>query len=124
LATPDKDRVFGKLGELISKADAFDPIPHDSQVLEYSYDIYKAVWTEAAELRTSGDLLKLTGAIRCPVVAIHGDHDPHLSEGVKEPLSNAIQDFKFILLKNCGHYPWWERQARDEFFRVLKQELV
>ena len=27
--------------------------------------------------------------IKCPVVAIHGDYDPHLAEGVREPLSRV-----------------------------------
>lgn len=122
--TPNKNEVFGKLGELISKSDAFDPIPHEPQVIEYSYGIYKNVWSDAAELRTSGDLLKLAGVIKCPVVAIHGGHDPHLAEGVREPLNGLVPDLKFILLQNCGHYPWWEKQAREQFFTLLRQELI
>jgi pimeloyl-ACP methyl ester carboxylesterase len=57
------------------------------------------------------------------VVAIHGDYDPHPAEGVQGPLSAILRRFRLILLKNCGHKPWIERQARDEFYRVLKEEL-
>lgn len=114
---------FARLGTLLSKADAFDPIAQESSVFEYRFDIFTKVWEEAAELRRNGELIKLAGKIRCPVVAIHGDYDPHPSDGVLEPLSAILQEFRFFLLKNCGHKPWVERQARDEFYSLLRQEL-
>ena len=82
------------------------------------------MWKDGAELRRSGNLLKLGRHITCPVVAIHGDGDPHPSEGVQEPLSAILRDFRFILLKKCGHKPWIERKAREEFFRILEEELL
>jgi pimeloyl-ACP methyl ester carboxylesterase len=81
------------------------------------------VWQEARKLRSNGQLLKLGERIRCPVVAIHGDYDPHVYEGVKEPLSHLLKDFRFILLEQCGHYPWFERNARDKFYSFLKGEV-
>jgi len=57
------------------------------------------------------------------VVAIHGDYDPHPPEGVKRPLAKVLRDFQFILLKNCGHLPWIEREAKGEFYEILKEEL-
>ena len=78
-----------------------------------------------ARPKSSGgaELLGLAPQIRCPVVAIHGDYDPHPAEGIQSPLSSAVNDFRFILLKNCGHLPWIERQAKDEFFALLRREL-
>jgi pimeloyl-ACP methyl ester carboxylesterase len=58
------------------------------------------------------------------VVAIHGDYDPHPAEGVRKPLTEVLEDFRFILLKKCGHTPWREQEARDDFFRILKREIV
>jgi pimeloyl-ACP methyl ester carboxylesterase len=81
------------------------------------------VWKEANELRTSMKLIGYGKKIQCPVVAIHGDYDPHPFEGVKIPLSKTIKNFKFILLKNCGHYPWYEKLAKDKFYEILKKEL-
>jgi pimeloyl-ACP methyl ester carboxylesterase len=62
-------------------------------------------------------------AVRCPVIAIHGDHDPHPAEGVNEPLSRECPDFRFILLPKCGHRPWIERNASDAFYEVLIREI-
>jgi pimeloyl-ACP methyl ester carboxylesterase len=57
------------------------------------------------------------------VVAIHGDYDPHPTEGVREPLSKVLKDFRFIMLEHCGHLPWIEREAREGFFELLRGEL-
>jgi len=122
-AIKDKNTPMARLGRLISKADSYDPLPQDSEILEYQYDIYQSVWEQARELRSSGKLLELGKRIKCPVVAIHGDYDPHLPEGVKGPLSRILKDFKFILLEKCGHYPWLERSARDRFYNILKNEI-
>jgi pimeloyl-ACP methyl ester carboxylesterase len=107
----------------MAKADSYDPLPHDDDVLEMQFKIFQNVWNEAQELRRSGRLLELASAIQCPVMAIHGDYDPHPADGVKKPLSRVLKDFRFVLIKNCGHKPWIERQARDEFYRILREEL-
>lgn len=74
--------------------------------------------------RRSGALLGLAQQILCPVVALHGDCDPHPAEGVEKPLSNVLREFRFILLKHCGHTPWIERQACEEFYAALIAELM
>ncbi|MFC2018963.1 alpha/beta fold hydrolase [Chloroflexota bacterium] len=122
-ATGDKNTAMARLGELISRADSYDPLPHDSEIIGCRYDIYRGVWDEACRLRNSGQLLKLGKRIACPVVAIHGDYDPHPAGGVQKPLSRRLKDFRFILLPNCGHQPWTERDARNKFYNILKNEI-
>ena len=119
----DKDEAMSRFGGLISKADAYDPLSPHSEAIWSQAEIYEKVWPEAAELRHNGKLLALGEKITCPVVAIHGDYDPHPYEGVKEPLSRVLKDFKFILLEKCGHQPWNEREAKDMFYRILKKEI-
>jgi pimeloyl-ACP methyl ester carboxylesterase len=84
---------------------------------------YQSVWAEAAAMRKSGELLAIASKIKCPVVAIHGDYDPHPLEGVKIPLAGNLKDFRVVLLNNCGHSPWKENYAKAEFFEILKNEL-
>jgi pimeloyl-ACP methyl ester carboxylesterase len=119
----DKNRIFADLGAVIERADSWDPVVHTGEVVEYRYDIHESVWKEAQELRSGGGLVTLGTHIRCPVVAVHGDHDPHPAEGIKIPLSGVIKNFRFLLLKNCGHRPWLERSARDRFYEFLRTEL-
>ncbi|MFH0767998.1 MAG: alpha/beta hydrolase, partial [Chloroflexota bacterium] len=98
-AIKDKNTPMARFGKLMAKADSYDPLPHESELLEYQYDICQRVWEQASGLRSSGKLLKLGRRIQCPVVAIHGDYDPHLSEGVEVPLTGILKDFRFILLE-------------------------
>ncbi len=124
-AAPDKDGPMARLGELFARADAYDRLPpeEEPEPLPVSEAVNRRVWAEAKPLRTSGELLKMGGKIACPVVAIHGDYDPHPAAGVSGPLSRVLKDFRFILLEKCGHEPWEERYARDRFYAILKDEL-
>jgi pimeloyl-ACP methyl ester carboxylesterase len=121
----EKDRAVARSGELLSKADTYAPLPPEKEPepLPVSEEINRLVWAEARQLRISGGLLDMGKQIKCPVVAIHGDYDPHPAEGVRMPLSRVLQEFRFIRLEKCGHYPWRERFARDAFYKVLKNEL-
>jgi pimeloyl-ACP methyl ester carboxylesterase len=122
-AAPDISALLARLGALYTRADAYDPLTLDTEVLDHQYDLHRSVWADAVRLRAGGGLLELGRHIRCPVVALHGDYDPHPAEGVRAPLAPVVRDFRFILLERCGHLPWIERQARDTFFAVLRAEL-
>lgn len=118
--------AYARIDELFLKTDAYSPIPWESsnkESTDFRVDIFRSVWGEAAELRRSGKLLELAKSIRCPVIAIHGDYDPHPAHGVQGPLSVALETFRFILLRNCGHTPWIEKQARETLYRIVKEEL-
>jgi pimeloyl-ACP methyl ester carboxylesterase len=123
--TENRPAAFQRFGALFSRVDAYDPLaPTSADVrVDVRPDVYMGVWPEAAAWRRSGKLLAAGQRINCPVVAIHGTYDPHPVEGVAEPLSSILQDFRLITLERCGHKPWIERQARERFFRVLKDEL-
>lgn len=122
-SSENKDEILCNIGKLISKADAYDPLPHEDELLDCRYEVYKGVWEVASALRHSGKLLELGSKIQCQVVAIHGDYDPHPFEGVLEPLSKLLNNFKFILLERCGHKPWIEKAVKERFYEILKQEI-
>ena len=133
----NKNRAFHRLGEMFEKTDAFDPVKPERPQEAYpscgadsadseradSADIYQSVWEEATHLRQTGELLQLGEKISCPVVAMHGDWDPHPAEGVREPLQAVLKSFQFILLEECGHKPWMERRAKDKFYSLLKEVI-
>lgn len=116
-------KALAHFGEMMLKADSYDPVAGEGVSPECDANIYMGVWKEASGLRSSGELLKLARGIRCPVVAVHGDYDPHPAEGVREPLSNLITDCRFVLLEECGHCPWLERHARERFYDILRSEI-
>ncbi len=119
-----RNTTFTRLGVLFTQTDAYDPLALDTEVIEPQYDVYQNVWKDAVALRSSGELLEMGKMIQCPVVAIHGEYDPHPAAGVERPLTAVVKDFRFILLKNCGHLPWIEREAKDRFYAILREELM
>jgi pimeloyl-ACP methyl ester carboxylesterase len=126
-AGEERDKALRRLGDLTLKTDAYDPVaPLDMETdaLKPRGELYQGVWCQAAEMRRSGELLRLADRIQCPVVAIHGDYDPHPAEGVRAPLSANLRQFRFLLLRHCGHTPWRERQARRAFYDALREELA
>jgi pimeloyl-ACP methyl ester carboxylesterase len=121
--TVDKNALLARLGVLLAHADAFDPMNSEDEAFHCQYDIFRGVWDEAAELRRTQILLQMAKSIKCPVVAIHGDWDPHPAEGVNDPLAKELGDFRFVLLEKCGHRPWVERHASENFYKVLVEEI-
>ena len=119
----DKDTLLYRAGKLIFKADSYEPLSADTEVLQCYYATYHNVWQQASELRRRGVLLQSGRNISCLVVALHGDYDPHPPEGIREPLSRVLKDFHFILLEKCGHYPWLEKEAKRGFYHILKNMI-
>ncbi|HNX17127.1 MAG TPA: alpha/beta hydrolase [Methanoregula sp.] len=119
----DKNVLLAQLGNLLARADTCEPLTVDDTSFFCQYDVFHGVWDEACELRRKMALLHMAREITCPVIAIHGDYDPHPAEGVKLPLEKELKNFRFILLKKCGHRPWIERNAAEEFYRILIEEI-
>lgn len=116
-------QLFTRFGELTAKADHYQALPATSEILDCDSNIFQNVWNEAEKMRANGKLLSFAKYIRCPVIAIHGDYDPHPAAGVRDPLSKTLANFKFYLLEKCGHTPWLEKYAKDKFYSFLRQEL-
>jgi pimeloyl-ACP methyl ester carboxylesterase len=120
---PDKSRTFARVGEFFRRVDSFDPIVSKDDTLTSDFKVYETIWKEGKEMRSSGALLQELQKIRCPVTIIHGEVDPHPIDGVLNPLQQLHLRFKKIMLQECGHTPWIERNAKDKFFDVLREEI-
>ena len=119
----DRNSLLANLGNLLARADACDPMSIEDKSFCCQYDVYKGVWDEACDFRKKKMLVAMAQHIACPVLAIHGDYDPHPADGVKAPLEKGLKDFRFVLLPKCGHRPWVERGAAEEFYRILVEEI-
>ncbi|HCE70832.1 alpha/beta fold hydrolase [Ruegeria pomeroyi] len=116
-----------EVARFIALSDIADTYARDtSQQPFVAFDgaIHAAVWAEAVDMRRNGALLEAVCAIRCPVVAIHGDYDPRPSEGVQIPLRAALPSADFVQLERCGHKPWQETFAKADFYRALEAAIV
>jgi pimeloyl-ACP methyl ester carboxylesterase len=121
---PDAARRFARLGAIFARADAFDPLPvAEAYDCEIRADVFAAVWPEAAELRASGELKRRLGRLPVPLIAIHGDHDPHPASAIAALADVVPTAFRFHLLTGCGHAPWRERHAAERFFALVESEV-
>ncbi|WP_415401744.1 alpha/beta fold hydrolase [Tateyamaria sp. SN3-11] len=124
LRTPDGGIAdVARFIELSDVADTYSRDASLSPTVDFDAAIHGAVWPEADEMRQSGALVDKLSAIRCPVLAIHGDYDPRPSEGVRRPLKASLPDAQFIELERCGHKPWQEVHAKREFYRLLESAI-
>lgn len=86
-------------------------------------EMHDKVWSEAAKLRTSGKLLKSFRNIRSRICLIQGDADPHPAKGVTVPLQENGIACETYILEKCGHSPFMEKYAKDEFYKILTRQL-
>lgn len=98
-------------------SDNYCALPNSSNdMLFFDEEQHKALMKEIGDMRESGELLVRVLNVKCPVIAFHGTYDPHPVRGVREPLDGKLADFRMITLEQCGHDPWKETYARDEFY--------
>ncbi|MBD3170217.1 MAG: alpha/beta hydrolase [candidate division Zixibacteria bacterium] len=124
-ATPEEqEHIAGKWADAFDVTDKYDPIEAEDETLDVQYDLHKKVFSDFVALRdTPGLLKKIFSEINIPVAVIHGDYDPHPIEGIRPFLESCIDDIHFNILEKCGHYPWLERYAREDFYILLRKEL-
>lgn len=118
MTEPLTTESLARLTELLDKADDYAPLSEPKEEIELDAQIYDRVWREVVRLRRSGELVAMGKRIKCPVVAIHGEHDPHPIDGVAR-----LPNVRLITLPRCGHTPWREKFAREQFFQALQSEL-
>jgi len=83
---------------------------------------HTALMNEMSALRELGELASIARSLTCPVLAVHGEYDPHPAGGVSGPMEDR-ENFRMIVLENCGHDPWKETYARERFFEIVSNEL-
>ena len=122
-----KDALLVRLGYLAGRADNFcvdDTTENNDDIVRVDGNQYDKVWPEGAELRKTGYFMRIASEIKAPIRIIHGADDPTPIEGVVKPLEGRVQDLKWYRLERCGHSPWKERYAKDEFWRIVKIDLA
>jgi len=107
----------------LSDTDNFCAMPGSSgDMLYFDRAQHTALMNEMSALRELGELASIARSLTCPVLAVHGEYDPHPAGGVSGPMEDR-ENFRMIVLENCGHDPWKETYARERFFEIVSNEL-
>ena len=63
-------------------------------------------------------------AIKGPVIMLHGDYDPHPGRMTRDTLRQTIPHLEYREFEKCGHTPWMEKDAREDFLAVLSEWIT
>ncbi len=84
---------------------------------------HEETWNDMLRLQAEGRYPAAFAAFRGPARMIHGVRDPHPARAIHAGLRVHLPELELLLLEECGHYPWLERAARDEFLTRLRDGL-
>lgn len=130
--------IFQRLTENQATDADMEKIPNileksDNYCLEYKEkhkadktdsEMHNKVWSEAAKLRTSGRLLASFKNLKSKIYLIQGEFDPHPVRGVTMPLQENGILCETHILEKCGHSPFMEKYAKEEFYKILIQIIT
>lgn len=116
------DGDMTRVSEILDRADNYCLIDREKHEADKTdNEMYNKVWSEAARLRSSGELLASFKKIKNRIYLIQGEDDPHPAKGVIIPLQENGVLCESYLLKKCGHSPFMEKYAKKEFYNILLQ---
>lgn len=123
---PDPGERLVKLHELTEPLYLHDPIGADEEEPEtppFDARAHDETWSDMLRLQEEGVYPAAFSAITSPVLILHGEYDPHPGRMIRDSLARYLPQLEYRELERCGHQPWLEKWARDEFFAVLEEWL-
>lgn len=108
----------------LSVYDRREPWPEKEEFEPLDVRAHEETWSDMMRLQADGTYPKAFSSITSDVLMLHGNYDPHPGRMIYESLRPIIQTLQYRELDRCGHSPWLERFARDEFFSILKSWLT
>ncbi len=122
-ASADADQALGSSGTLLAPLYDFDALPPEPSGAICDARGHRQTWEDMIRLQKRGTYPAAFGAIRCPVLMLHGAHDPHPGAMIRDTLRRRMPQLEYSEIERCGHHPWRERQASEGFFEALKEWL-
>jgi pimeloyl-ACP methyl ester carboxylesterase len=121
---PDAGQRLEKRYELVKSLYDYDPVgsqEDDPEAEAEPFDVraHEETWADMVRLQEEGVYPAAFAAIDGPVLMLHGAYDPHPGPLIRASLAPHLPQLEYQELERCGHRPWVERSAREEFFAVL-----
>lgn len=116
---PDPDIKLGEYGRIFKEIDSYDLITGNRNRFSCDSKAHQETWSDMMRLQEKGAYPASFEKIKCPTIMLHGTHDPHPGKMIEKTLRNHIPQLEYAGWEKCGHYPWLEKAARDNFYRKL-----
>jgi pimeloyl-ACP methyl ester carboxylesterase len=124
---PDADKRLEAKYAIIGSLHDCDPLPPEddpaAKAVPFDVRAHNETWHDMLRLQAEGVYPAAFAAIKAPVLMLHGGYDPHPGKMIRDSLARYIPHLEYREFECCGHSPWRERAARDEFFAVLRRWL-
>lgn len=113
--------------ELIGKVHDFCPDENDeddSLIEPFDIKAHTETWNDMIRLQEDGIYPAKFSMIKIPVLMLHGSYDPHPGKMIYDSLKPYIENLQYYELEKCGHYPWKEKFAKDQFFKIMIDWMI
>jgi pimeloyl-ACP methyl ester carboxylesterase len=107
------------MGGLYQQLDSVDLIEVKNHLHRCDAAAHAQTWADAVRLQNEGLYPKAFAAIRCPVLMLHGNDDPHPGAMIRDALTPHLPQLEYVSWPRCGHYPWLEKAAHGDFSTTL-----
>ncbi len=117
-AEPDPARRFA----LMRRIYVYEPVelePDPDAPEPFDLRAHEETWSDMLRRQEDGTYPAAFAAIASPVLMLHGDYDPHPGQMIRDGLLPFLPQLEYVELERCGHSPWEERYAREEFFTTM-----
>lgn len=120
----DPDERLRGTYELMRGLYDYDAVPAEADpeaaALPLDVRAHTETWADMVRLQEDGVYPAAFAAITSPVLMLHGTWDPHPGPMIRDGLATSLPQLEYREFHRCGHSPWLERGARDDFFAVLR----
>ena len=119
----DPDRELRARARLILPLYSCDLASEEQELGDCDARAHDETWDDMLRLQQEGVYPAAFSVIRSPAIMLHGAVDPHPGRMILASLKPYIPQLEYREWERCGHYPWLEKAAREEFFDCLRQWL-
>ena len=95
--------------------------PSDDLIGPFDLEAHRQTWDDELRLQSQGLHPAAFAKITAAVLMIHGREDPHPGTMIRDSLLAHVPQLEYLELPQCGHSPWNEQFARDDFFLELRR---
>lgn len=117
---PDPDERLRMMGDLLLPVYSYAPLISSLEVEACDARAFQETWEDMLRLQKEGVYPAAFSAIDVPVLMLHGGADPHPGPMIRDSLKPYLPRLEYHQWERCGHYPWLEKFARDDFYAVLR----